>query len=265
MLLSVDVIELFDCLGRKIKHRNVHLRCDSCGTEFRRRRTLRDVKRDYHYCRPECRYASMKLGGKQNDVLRATSKARYGVDYPIQSEAVRKKAIDTWIENLGVDNPARSQIIRARIQTTCTERYGSASGFASPKTQETCLERYGTPTPPGIIHRHGKHESLKSGMVSYRSSYELQAYHLLDADMTVMSYATETLQLWYEIDGKKKRYFPDIIVKRFEKPDLIIEVKPARHCDRAVNVLKQQAAIDYCKINGLDYELWTEEKLFGER
>lgn len=109
------------------------------------------------------------------------------------------------------------------------------------------------------IYVTGFHDSPKAGLIHYRSSYELQAYKLLDEDPTVVSYGSETYIVKYEFDGRHKNYTPDITAILADGSELVIEVKPECKVYEPKNLAKLEAAFKAFP----QFELWTERELFG--
>ena len=94
------------------------------------------------WCSPTCAQTSNEILNKH----KSTCLERYGVEYSLQNDKIRMKAIQTkeekygdrnynnkqkykstCLERYGVDNPQKSQIIRKKVENTCLERYGETS------------------------------------------------------------------------------------------------------------------------------------------
>ena len=265
VILGETLDEGFDSWNRrKVPAKYLLLKCDGCGCEFERRRTLKDLKRSYHYHSTQCRCDAMRLGGIQNVVLRSTNLRKYGVEYPSQDREIRQKAIDTWMKKHGVDNPAKSAVAKESSRLTSLERYGVEHAIVSMQVKEkirhTCRIRYGTVSPHSFLYRTGQHESHKSGNVYYRSSYELRAFKLLDLDDNVITYVTEPISIDYEFNCKKCMYFPDILVIMHDGLKFL-EIKPQNFVALPVNMAKQNALAVFCEQNNIKFEIWTEYEL----
>ena len=123
--------------------------------------------------------------------------------------------------------------------------------------------------------------------VIYRSSYERTFYAELDTDPNVLYWCVEPPQLKIKYFNKKKRkwasYFPDAFCVKMVggvEVKCLIEVKPKSKLKKPVepktndskkmisyqrrmdeyNVLdaKRKAAVDFCKIKGMEYIFITE-------
>ena len=93
-------------------------------------------------CSKECR------NEVQLNTFKSTCKARYGVDYPAQSEEIRNKFKSTCVERYGVDNPFKADEVKAKVKQTCVERYGVDHPFKNKEIRDKCtqtiIDRYGT-------------------------------------------------------------------------------------------------------------------------
>lgn len=108
--------------------------------------------------------------------------------------------------------------------------------------------------------KSGHFESIKAGKVHYRSSYELAAYKLLDADANVITFFVEPFGIPYSLNNNKHTYYPDLLIKYIDK-ELLVEIKPANRVNEAINIEKFSAAIKYCSASDMSFEVWTETEL----
>lgn len=80
-----------------------------------------------------------------------TNLLRYGSICPLNNPEIYAKAVATWIKNLGVDNPLKSEIVKLKIEKTNLERYGYKSPLMSPeiraKIAEIWLRNWGVDHP----------------------------------------------------------------------------------------------------------------------
>lgn len=116
----------------------------------------------------------------------------------------------------------------------------------------------------------GKHYSEKNKKeFTYRSSYELKFFFMLDLDSKVKSYEVETLKIPYrDYNGTNRNYVPDVIVLYKTGRIEVCEVKPNAMLDDATVKLKAKACEDYFKLLFKDssikysYRFVTETDLF---
>ena len=114
----------------------------------------------------------------------------------------------------------------------------------------------------------------------YRSSWELTVMTLLDQHPNVINWASESVTIPYQnpLTGKFSTYIPDFLVvykDKFGKQRAeLIEVKPKKEAiaenvkskrDKAalvVNTAKWAAAMTWCKKNGFNFRILTEDDLY---
>ena len=117
----------------------------------------------------------------------------------------------------------------------------------------------------------------------YRSSWELAMMTFLDSHPSVIQWASESIKIPYvnPLTGKRSQYVPDFLVlykdKNGKQHAELVEVKPKKEAmlenakskrDRAflmVNQAKWQAALLWCKKNGITFRLITEDELFVQK
>ena len=125
-----------------------------------------------------------------------------------------------------------------------------------------------------------------AGNIFYRSSWERAFMRWADSNSSVLAWQSEEKVVWYydPIAKKKRRYFPDFIIKYKNKDGIImtemIEVKPQAQVDgpptnpkrrtaawaRAVqtyitNQAKWEAAKKFCEKKGWEFVIITEYEL----
>ncbi len=120
--------------------------------------------------------------------------------------------------------------------------------------------------------------------IIYRSSWEARVFSWLDNHPDVILWGSEELIIpyWDAVQNKKRRYFPDIIVKMKQKSGTIgiyvIEIKPDYQTKQPVqkrqtksylkemetfinNQAKWTAAKQYCTDKGWQFVIITEKSL----
>lgn len=118
----------------------------------------------------------------------------------------------------------------------------------------------------------GKFFSTKNNkQITYRSSYELRYFHMLEEDSSVMSYEVETMKIPYkDFDGKYKNYVPDVMVLKKDGSIEVCEIKPEAMLDNGIVKRKAQACQAYFyKLLGnsnikYSYNFITEKTLFKD-
>ena len=126
-----------------------------------------------------------------------------------------------------------------------------------------------------------------------RSSWERIFCNFCDESDHIVTWASEEFSIPYisPLDNKRHRYYPDFLIK-VKEPDgkfkkYVIEIKPRKQTVKpkmktdsrkrprmtnsyakelnnyAVNVAKWNAAIEFCKDNSLEFQIITEDNLYG--
>lgn len=173
-----------------------YYKCDICGVVKSKRIYSKNRKLKVDFTCRECKFKRTFIdrygenGFSLNmDKARKTMLEKYGttntsqfidyskIDYDTRNEYGR----NTCIEKYGVDNPAKAQIVKDKIQKTNLEKYGvkvaACSDTAKNKARNTILSRYGSfDNLPGSSASHKK-------FLDYRKSI-LESLNLdwLDAD-----------------------------------------------------------------------------------
>lgn len=98
--------------------------------------------------------------------------------------------------------------------------------------------------------------------IHYRSSYENRYYKYLENNSQVISYNTEAFSIQYiDLEGLKKNYIPDVLVKYQNKTKELVEIKPKCFLKDKMVILKLQALKNYCEENNLIAKIITEKEL----
>jgi hypothetical protein len=121
----------------------------------------------------------------------------------------------------------------------------------------------------GKNHHHGHFTSMKTGItMAYRSSWEYEAMKWLDANESVVAYQYEKVRIPYYVQGfdqrHKRHYVPDFIVFFADGHQEMWELKPSSLCTNHQTELKREAALVYCKMQGIrDYKILTKTDLIA--
>lgn len=181
----------------------------------------------------------------------ASTRAHYADLSPAEREKIGSRMKRLWHDGSDV-------MQRAHVKATETFKQRAAAGditFAerNRKISETVAQLY---VDGGFAWARGQHVSPKAqGPQTFRSSWEKQHFELLDADSDVISWCAEPFSIAYELNGRQRRYVPDVIVERHDRVQLI-EVKPESLRSTPMNAAKRSAALAYCAKNGIEYVEW---------
>lgn len=115
--------------------------------------------------------------------------------------------------------------------------------------------------------------------VVYRSLWEKYVFQWCDTNPDVKEWSSEEVVVpyYYEVDKKYHRYFVDLKIVMKEKT-ILVEIKPAKETEPPVgekrtkryinegltyikNMNKWEAANDYAKDRGWEFQIWTEKTL----
>jgi NUMOD3 motif len=108
-------------------------------------------------------------------------------------------------------------------------------------------------------HKQGKFYSRKNRCeLYYASSWELQAYYILEQMSEVIAYSRCNFYIEYKWKDSIHHYIPDIKVTYKSGNVDIIEIKPINMYlkNRQIQV-KARVAGTYCQRNNMNYVIWT--------
>jgi hypothetical protein len=116
--------------------------------------------------------------------------------------------------------------------------------------------------------------------ITYRSLWERQAFRWCDENPKVKSWSSEEVVIpyLYEVDKKYHRYFMDLKITYTDGKTVLVEIKPdaqtkpptgQRRTKRYIsegytyvkNMNKWEAADEYAKDRGWEFQIWTEKTL----
>jgi hypothetical protein len=110
--------------------------------------------------------------------------------------------------------------------------------------------------------KHGYFYSQKNNKTFwYRSTWELQAYQILEQMEVVKSYECECLRIPYEFEGSIHNYIPDILVTYNDNTQQLIEIKPNWELKKEKVIAKINAGINYAIEKSMKYVVWGEKAL----
>jgi len=259
--------------------RSMLLQCDTCGSRFERKYKKVSAESEYHFCCRKCcssnpqrrKRAGRSISKKSkqaNERRKQTVLRKYGVKNVFQSKAIKKKITDRMIENFGVENASQSPEVKEKKRQTTLENYGvewpGQSEEIREKVRSVVLERYGVENVmhvPEIAERAAtngggrapsKYYTTKFGdKITVQGSYE-EKFVLFCEDNNLR--VTNGPMIKYVYEGKESRYFVDFEV---ETPNGIklVEIKSTYWYKKQKDKVhaKNQAAIDYCKLNNKEF------------
>jgi len=203
----------------------------------------------------------------------------YGVDNPNKCEEIKEKSKETNLEKYGETTFSKTDKYKEIVKKTNLEKFGKESYTQTEeyknRYKETCLKKYGVEHWMQNSDNYQKYcdsvknnnsykkYTLPNGNYVYLQGYEdyvleeilLKKYDINDIIINNNEITIETGKIYYTINNKKHKYYPDFFIKN---ENLIIEVKSdyTYNKDLEVNKLKKES----CLKNGLKYEFIVVSK-----
>jgi hypothetical protein len=132
----------------------------------------------------------------------------------------------------------------------------------------------------GTIELSELRKYLGKKIITYRSSWELEFIRRLEYDSNVLKWSSEPIEIPYiskeKVNGKwiekRRNYNPDFLVILKSGKVLLIEIKPLSQVPLFENTIlsdpaqmknqcKWKAAIGFCKKQGWEFRIITEQNL----
>lgn len=111
---------------------------------------------------------------------------------------------------------------------------------------------------------NGFHVSTKDGKSKrYRSGYEREVYECLDKLGDVIRWEVEPFSVDYYLKGRKKKYFPDLLVEYNDGAIEIWEIKPATQKPLEQNQAKWTSCRHHCQLRGWSFQVVTEDDIMN--
>ena len=192
------------------------------------------------FCSVKCASSDISTKNKTKN----TCLKRFGTSSPMQSNIIKKKSLQTLNEKYGCTNISqldnvkqeklktfvknfpknslkRKELIDKKLKTM-EVRYGkNFKNIIGEKVRNTSLKRFGTPSP--ILNSDIKSKSKSKYKYDGRffdSFSELTYYFWLKNNNISFEYKPNIYFLYYDMNGKKHRYYPD-----FKVNDKFVEIK----------------------------------------
>ncbi|WP_329491375.1 hypothetical protein OG618_33535 [Kitasatospora sp. NBC_01246] len=104
--------------------------------------------------------------------------------------------------------------------------------------------------------------------VAYESETEWRVVQLLSFAPQIAYYQEQPLAIGYDFDGRRRTYYPDLLVATTDGRCVLIEVKPVYEMATAVNVAKYRAVEALCRARGwglVATDGWRTRRLLEDR
>lgn len=267
------------CINKFCANDSVKLNCGWCGVEFQ----VEYKHRDRKYCSQSC---SANFNNKAG-MIGFNCFDSSGENNPMYG----KKA---WNNGLSKDSDERLKNLGRNVSRVLKEKFANGEmsnagennpmygrrGENSPifgikrskKTKELMSKVKAEQWLSGVYDYIDFNSSYKMGYyfstkinkkIWFRSSWEKTVLAWLDKNHYVVKFENEPIKIsyYYQPDKQNRNYIPDLIVEFQNGEKKMIEIKPKRYHNTIKNQAKFNAAIEYCKQNGLIFEVWDENKI----
>lgn len=228
----------------------------------------------------------MKLASVQAKV-QASTKARLGVSFALQSDKSKRKLKRTLEERYGsevhnvmdvpefrtsagtwMEDPRKLQKRDVKRATTCIEKYGVEYVFQSSefkrKSKRTYTRNYGVSNPMQVreIHERAQKTGYRTKTYTTKQGRELQlqGYEpIVASELESLGHRVRTskFSIPYVFDETPRVYFPDLDCKTLGGKGVILEVKSeyTLKAELAKNLAKFQAANEFARTRGFIFTL----------
>ncbi len=216
------------------------LLCDSCTEKNKQEKIKKTNKVKYGV---EC-----SLNNKDvQDKIKKTLVAKFGVEHPAQNNDIKKQMQQTTFKRLGVINPGQSEIVKDKMKATNLERFGVEHSSQNSEIAEKTFKN--AVKSKLYIFPSGKQIKLQ-GYEPFGIDYLLNIDKINEND--IITDRKHVPEIWYfDITGKKHRYFVDIFIPSLNK---CIEIKSEWTIKKEKdNVYIKQKAM---KDAGYECEIW---------
>lgn len=203
------------------------------------------------------------------DKIKQTCLNKYGFESATQTTETKSKVKETNLKKYGVEYYTQTSEYKTRYKNTCLDKYGvdniNKLEEIKNKKIKTSLKNHGVEYPmqnAEVSEKNSKNSyKLKQFTFPCGNTIKVQGYEPFLLNILVkegynfeeiITKRTDVPEIWYDINGIKKRYYCDIYIP---KTNTIYEVKSTwtniKNIDK--NRLKKQACID----NGYNFQLYV--------
>ena len=126
-----------------------------------------------------------------------------------------EKVKEYWINNYGVDNPAKTDFVKKKMRETNLRKYGfncsSKSEIVKEKSKQTCLKRYGVEYTGQI--KEAKEKSKKTCLEKYGSEYYIGSKDCLEK---TIGFSKQNYNVdWFTKSEKIKNKAKETMLRRY--------------------------------------------------
>ena len=139
--------------------------------------------------------------------------------FQIKDKNGKTKAQNTWIENLGVDNPFKSEKIKNKIKHTNLTNIGVEYPAQNKEIHKKQLK-----------NSHKKYKAPNGRTYDSSWEYKFELY-LIEHKINYVYQPDDLNFIWFDINGKSHEYIPDFKIIKDNK-EYIIEIKGKHFFDK---------------------------------
>lgn len=220
------------------------------------------------------RYGSDNLNQAFHEQRAETNKHRYGTEYPLQSQHVRKKSSSSLESSLGVKYPFQSEKIRQRAQRTVEENHGVRSVLGLKENRDKALlavqEKYGANS--SFASNQVKAKVRKTMMDKYGVEHHSQS-HIDPGRLEELHDKEKFTQIYhsYERVEQLMEYFGvsrSAIHHRAQEWDLPVKHNSSSHVENQIaefvrNLGFEVIQNDRSVIGPREIDIWVPERAVG--
>lgn len=116
-------------------------------------------------------------------------------------------------------------------------------------------------TNTGTLKNIGKFPSLKNGkLVWFESHLERDFIYLAEFDKDVVRYIEQPFKIQYLLDGKRHNYFPDFLLEKKDKKQ-VIEIKPQSKVEKDAFIKFSKIMKNHLAKDGFEYLVITDSSI----
>jgi len=194
-------------------------------------------------------FADYKVAGQGIKTLaKKTLQERYGVDNPMDIPGMDVKRKTHFLEKYGVENPSSNDQVKLKRINTMLERFGVEHNFIN--WSEKMFAKHGVYNSvhiPEVAEKlcYNRFKKRKEYMLSFGEIIHLQGYEPFGFDYLKTLYEEKQVlyrkkdmpELWYNWEGKIRRYYCDFFVP---SDNLVVEIKSPYTFSRDHQLIKQK-------------------------
>jgi len=249
----------------------VDLKCLVCEAEIKCRK-IGNERKWGRTCSKKC-YATFRSQHpelyEQNTKLMHTMEVRKKISDSLQ-ENMKQLG---WVSHWKGRKHSEESIQRMQATHRANPPTGSKNGMYGRKhtqaSKEAMSDKHADLIIRKIVRPYGKnnkrgsyYSSKMNSTLFYRSNWELAYMKYLDDQTSVIEWFHESLKISYVHNHHKRWYIPDFLVSYENDKKFLIEIKPKELVNAEKNVLKSNAAIQWCSENNVDaYVILTGDDL----